>query len=253
MNKTPSILVDTGFEVDQNGMLTEIVFPEVVTTSQMPTKVTFLGQNFNWNPSNTSTLIEFSAPNMVEVTTSLLKGFTALTTVSFDSLTSVSISGANNGMLSGCTALTSVNMPKLQTYTVAGGGANISLFGYCTSLVSVTLPELLSISEEVNGAYGGMFFKCTALTTVNLPKLQVLSPTATAASNYTYGDTFSGCTSLTSVTLGSEGHPVSSIQRYPFYGLTQSNLTITIYTTDGAALSGQPWGATNATIVYEEA
>lgn len=251
MNKTPSILVDTGFEVDQNGMLTEIVFPEVVTTSKMPTKVTFLGQNFNWNPSNTSTLIEFSAPNMVEVTTALLKGFTALTTVSFDSLTTVTATGNDNGMLAGCTALTSVNMPKLQTFSVLSG-FRPSLFNGCTSLVSVTLPELISISEE-KSTYAGMFANCTALTTVNLPKIQTVSPTAIKDSNYQYMDTFYGCTSLTSVTLGSEGHPVSSIQRYPFYGLSQSGLTITVYTNGGAALSGAPWGATNATIVYEEA
>lgn len=39
MNKTPSILVDSGFEVDQNGILTELDIPNVVTTLDAQTAI----------------------------------------------------------------------------------------------------------------------------------------------------------------------------------------------------------------------
>lgn len=79
--------------------------------------------------------------------------------------------------------------------------------------------------------------------------------TAFSAQNATTinASSFSGCTALQTVNLGSAGHPVSTIGSNAFTGCTQGGLTITIYTTDGASLARQPWGATNATIVYEEA
>lgn len=64
---------------------------------------------------------------------------------------------------------------------------------------------------------------------------------------------FKGYTALTNVVLGSVGHAVTSLDSTTFSNCTQSGLTITIYTTGGASLSGSKWGATNATIVYETA
>lgn len=217
MNKTPSILVDTGFEVDANGVLTEIVTPSVVKTLNAPTKVTFNGTTINWIPSTTAALLEFNAPNVTTITTPLFKGYTALTSISFKNLTTLNNSGTDSGLCRQCTALTSVSMPNLQTVTATSSG------------------------------YAGAFWGCTALETITLPKLQ----SVTGADNN--GGMFRLCTALKNVQLGSEGNPVTYLQSNVFNACTQSGLTITIYTSGGAALAGEPWGATNATIEYEEA
>lgn len=99
------------------------------------------------------------------------------------------------------------------------------------------------------------FGNCTKLKTASFPYLQGIE------TNYTDG--FLGwATSLESVQFGSVGHPVTALQNSnPTYKLfqncTQSGLTITIYV-DAATLADvpaavktkQPWGATNATVVY---
>jgi len=54
---------------------------------------------------------------------------------------------------------------------------------------------------------------------------------------------------FTSLTLGSVGHAVTSIGTGAFYSDTQIT-AMTIYTTGGVALSGDPWGATSAVITY---
>ena len=97
-----------------------------------------------------------------------------------------------------------------------------------------------------------MFYGCTALKTVNFTSLQSIVESVPSSSS-TDG-VFGNCTALESVTLGSAGHPVTALTgNYIFKNCTQSGLTITIYTSGGASLSGSPWGATNATIVYKSA
>ena len=83
-----------------------------------------------------------------------------------------------------------------------------------------------------------------SLTEAHLPKLQTVTGNAPV---------FNAITTLVDVALGSDGHPVTSLTSNTFSGCTQSGLTITVYTNGGAALSGEPWGATNADIEYEEA
>ena len=220
MNKTPSILVDTGFEVDANGVLTEIVTPNVVATLNAPTKVTFLGETINYVPSTAAALQEFEAPNVTDITASngvLFADYTALTTVSFAKLASVSISSNERSVLKGCTALVTLSLPLLSTISVGNTSWSGFLWG-CQSLVNLTLPCLTS--------------------------------TTGTSSN---SGAFRACTGLQNVQLGSEGHAVTALSSYTFSSCTQSGLTITIYTSGGAAISGSPWGATNATIVYEEA
>lgn len=324
MNRPPSILVDTGFEVDQNGALDEIVIPKVVATCNVPRKVTFEGQTLNWIPSNASTLQELSAPNVVTLNSSICSGFTELTDVSFNnletinaspfyncsklttvnmpkltSITDVSTGNHLGGVFNRCLALTSINLPSLQSittpYNTAGTFAgctgltqiilpsltNISLsssstgtFYNCTSLVDLQLPSLTTI---LSSASSQLFTNCSSLQTLNLPELSSIANATSTASqgaivkNNTSLQTlllpkiktiaafangfgaFSACTGLTSIQLGSAGNPVVSIASNAFYQCTQSGLTITVYTQGGAALSGSPWGATNATIEYEEA
>ena len=190
MNRPPSILVDTGFEVDQNGALTEIVTPTVVATLDPPKKVTFNGKLLNYIPSTAGVLEECSAPYATSIPDNAFKSY--------------------------------------------------------TKLASVNLPSLLSL-VNTGTTPSGAFYGCTALTTVVLPSL------TTCNDSHTSRATFGNCTSLESVQLGSEGHAVTSLGAYMFKNCTQSNLTITIYTSGGASLAGEPWGATNAVIEYEEA
>lgn len=254
MNKIPSILVDTGFGVDQNGALNEIDTPNVVTTLDPPKKVVFSGTTLNWVPSTTTTLQEFSAPKCTLIPTNCFKGFTSLTTVIFPALTTLTCSVGVNGTTGafyGCTGLTSVSLPALTTLTSAATDTNAKAGAFygCTGLTSVSLPALTTLSSTAGGSNSssGAFYGCTGLTTVSLPVLTRNSDTNTNAA------IFGNCTSLESVQIGSEGHAVTALSSYFFKNCTQSGLTITIYTSGGAALSGSPWGATNATIVYEEA
>lgn len=249
MNKTPSILVDTGFEVDQNGALTEIIMPNVVTTLDTPKKIVFNGTTLNYIPSTTAALQEFEASNMTAISNAnLFKGYTAINKITFLKLTSIiaPVSSQGNGLCYNCTALLTVDMPELISIADSASYQGGQFYS-CTSLKTVNMPKLQTIAAVSNNI-SGQFCNCTDLTTINFPSLQRIE-TATNSN----GGTFRGCTNLQDVTFGSEGHPVSAIGNTTFLNCTQSGLTITIYTSGGAALSGSPWGATNATIVYEEA
>lgn len=178
-------------------------------------------------------------------------GCTGLTSLSFPNLLSITSNagnygGASGGVFAGCSALSSVSMPQLATIIQdeGGGGTTNGLFANCSSLTSLTLESLNTITVNGNTS---PFPSTVPLTTVSFPKISVIT------ANWQSGGCFSGCTTLTSVTFGSVGNPVTGLGNRTFYNCTQTGLTITIYTQGGAALSGSPWGATNATIEYEEA
>ena len=276
--RTPRILVTDGWITDQNGSLTEVVIPSSVKTLQAPTKVTFEGTTLNAVPSTAAALQEFSAPNCTTATsTALFSGYSYLSSVYLPNLLSVCTpnSSTNNNFFKNCSSLTHVSLPKvtsLYSYNACG-----TFYG-CSNLVSVDLPSVTYItSTGASGggyAYGGTFYNCTSLTTVNLPACTQLN---SGYSTFGYGSPFyncsalitinlplltsctgnygcfRGCSALQSITLGSPGHAVISLNVSTFSSLTQSGLTITIYTNGGASLANEPWGATNATIVYEEA
>lgn len=272
MNRTPSILVDTGFKAGADGTLTELDFPSVVTTLNAPNKITFSGTTLNWVPSNASTLTTVIANNLASITTSLFINYTRLNSVTLNNLTTItSPNTESSGAFKNCTQLTSVNMPSLTMITSAYNVKYIGAFYGCTGLTSISLPSLVTCNEQSH--LGGTFYGCTGLTSVSLPELQSVGAGTfgrmfgecislenitlpkivslpTASSN---ASTFYNCTGLQNVQLGSDGHPVTAIGSYTFSGCTQQGLTITVYTADGNAISGSPWGATNATIVWEEA
>lgn len=264
MNRPPEILLDSGFKVDQNGALEEIVVPAVVSTLNAPRKITFLGQTLNYIPSTTAALQEIEIVNAPALTTiNQFKTYTNLQTVILDNTTSVSQSGQvsnNTGIFNGLTNLTTLVAPNLISivelaYGATSAGQYLGNF-YGTGLTSLYLPKLQTIQTSGSYYYGkqlGAFNTCASLHTVNLPNIQKLGSNVTDSRSASLCGTFGNCTALENVTLGSEGHPVTSIESLAFTGDTQSTLTITVYTADGAALSGEPWGATNATIEYEEA
>ena len=117
---------------------------------------------------------------------------------------------------------------------------NQSTFGECKFISNIDLKNVETIGATA-------FIRCTNLTSVTAPKVKNVESYA-----------FHTCTSLREIQLGSVNNPVASISTNgnAFYSCSQSNLTLKIYidTSNGAtSLSGQPWGATNATIEYYDA
>lgn len=244
MNKTPSIFVDTGFEVDQNGALTEIDVSNVVTTLNAPRKITFRGQTLNYIPSTAAALQELSCPNMDSLTLNSsfnLMSYTNLTSFSCESLLLLTDTyGSSYGGFSG-TLISSFSFPKLKDIVL---GTTTSMTRG-VPITSVNLPSLETF--QAAGNYSCIFYG-VSITTLNLPKFSAMTGSGVGNSNIC-----DSVTSLTDVTLGSEGHPVTNLGSVAFKNCTQATLTITVYTQGGASLAGEPWGATGAAIEYEEA
>ena len=67
---------------------------------------------------------------------------------------------------------------------------------------------------------------------------------------------FSSCTRLNTVTFGYIGKPISDTSNFSTKALSSNVKTLSIYVTSPSSpptLTGSPWGATNATITYEQA
>ena len=109
-------------------------------------------------------------------------------------------------------------------------------------LEELELPNLVSLGNYALSASTSTAGSSSPLKVIDLPKIQTIGTYA-----FRYRST------LESVTLGSVGNPVTSIGSNAFNSCTQSTLTITVYTSDGTALSGSPWGATNANVVFKTA
>ena len=116
------------------------------------------------------------------------------------------------------------------TYNIPSGVTSIGdyVFAKCYSLTSVTIPSgVTSIGDLA-------FSSCKSLTTVTIPN-----------GVKSIGQSFSDCSALTSVTIPSS---VTSINIYAFMGCNK--LTHIYCGFAEGAVSGAPWGATNATIHY---
>ena len=225
--------------------------PSYIETLQAPEFLSYQGKYIYWLPSIASRLRALDAPNCVQIPQSCCFGFTNLTQVNLPALTSLSSSSSSSsssGAFYGCTGLTTISLPALTSLTSTASSGYSGAFYGCTGLTTISLPALTSLSSSSgNSGSSGAFYGCTGLTTISLPALVTNNDTGQ------YTATFCNCRNLTDVQLGSEGHAVTSLGQYMFKGCTQSNLTITVYTNGGASLANAPWGATNATIIYEEA
>ena len=119
-----------------------------------------------------------------------------------------------------------VNLKIPEGVTTIGDSA----FSGCTNLASITIPD--GVTTIGNSA----FSSCTNLASITIP--DGVTTIGIAA--------FSGCTSLASVTIP-EG--VTTIGNYAFSNMpTDSHIYCGFSEGD---VSGAPWGATNATIVYD--
>ena len=123
----------------------------------------------------------------------------------------------------GCTNLALTSLPN--GLTSIGSYA----FRSCTSLALTSLPNsLTSISDNA-------FQNCTSLALTSLPN--------SLTSIYNYA--FQNCTGLTEITF--KGKP-NSIYTSAFKGCT--NLTTIRMPWSEGAVSGAPWGAINANLIY---
>lgn len=103
-------------------------------------------------------------------------------------------------------------------------------FRDCTGLKSVDIPSSVTSFE------GGSFRGCTGLTSINIPT------SVTSIGNYA----FMGCTGFTSIDIPSS---VETIGNNAFNGCTNLT-TITVHKAEGS-ITGAPWGAPNATVVWD--
>lgn len=151
------------------------------------------------------------------------RGCTNLTSINMPSVTKIGYQQSGEGAFAGCTSLALISLPSGLT------SINGRAFQNCTSLALTSLPSGLTyIGDQA-------FQNCTSLSLTSLP-----STVKTISSN-----AFSSCTGLTTITF--EGTP-TTIVNTAFQGCT--NLTTINVPWSEGAVSGAPWGATNATIVY---
>lgn len=145
-----------------------------------------------------------------------------------------------NIVLHDCTALDQGAMESRFIQSIDGlenitsCGANTFMY---SGLASINLPAVTSVGAT---CFRALYSTCKS---VILPVLQTQG-------NYI----FQQSTGLESVQIGSIGHPAPLTNNQPFYGCTQSNLTITAYQTGVNAdtlVSNYRRNATNATIIIK--
>lgn len=123
------------------------------------------------------------------------------------------------------------------------------VFAFCPDLKTVTLANATDINSNA-------FYDCTGLTSANFPNVKTV---------YSSAFNSSGLTSITFnklVTLGSnsdysgifENTPMTSIsipstiKTIGLYAFSYSNIKTITINRNADAISGAPWGATNATV-----
>lgn len=178
------------------------------------------------------------------------RGAAQVTGWAFSSVTKVNLKGSdsfrvNYGAFYMLYSLTSTDWDKIVEFPDAASNnssVNSSCVRSCRNLKTVNMPNLT----------GGLplycFAECTALETVIMPKISALCGYANNRG------CFGGCTSLKNATFGSIGYPVTEVHASAFYNVTQSDLTITIFTNAAyidTAVANARTSATGATIVIK--
>ena len=162
--------------------------------------------------------------------TTLPSGLTKIGEYAFHGCTNLVLTSLPNGLTSidarafdGCTNLALTSLPD--------GITSISNYAFykCSNLA------LTSIPDSVTSIGDSAFSSCTNLALTSLPD----GVTSIG------GNAFRNCTGLTEITF--KGKP-NNIYNSAFSGCT--NLTTIRVPWSEGAVSGAPWGATNATLIY---
>ena len=141
------------------------------------------------------------------------------------------------------------NLASYDVATRAKYGLSSTAYAYAEHLETFeahTTASGSAVSLDNTDGYC-LFYACSALKRVvlDLP-----------INYFTAHNMFGSCTALETAQVGGIGNPVQNMSGSPFQACTQTGLTITVYTTAEtlanlpSTISGAPWGATNATIIY---
>ena len=192
--------------------------------------ITSLGSQCFFSCTN---LTSIKLPKVTTLASACFNGCSSLTSIELPEATSLS-----NNCFANCSELTSIELPKATSL-------GPTCFSSCSKLTAIEIPNVTSLGDQC--------FYYTNVESLNLPSIN------------TVGMRVIGLTTKT-ITLGGSGKPVDSTisitsssfrtsDRYSGQELYPVE-DIYIYVNDPnnpPTISDQPWGATNATITYEQA
>ena len=176
--------------------------------------------------------------------------------IKLTSMNSPKVSTLGSNCFNGCSVLASIELPEAT-------GLDINCFYGCSSLTSIKLPKATNLSAyclynctkltsieipEVTNLSANCFGGCQSLTSIELPKVTSMG-----------GSCFYNCKSLTDIIFGGPQNQIIDTSGFSTSSLSDisiSALDLTIYVSDPSnppTLTGIPWGASYATIIYEQA
>ena len=210
---------------------------------------TSLGASCFYNCIN---LTSIEIPSVISLDSSCFYSCNKLSSIEIPSATSL---GAN--CFYNCSVLTSIDMPLVTS-------VGTDCFYGCGSLATVVAPQLHTSSS-------GSFAYCRSLKEINLPSftthggnnMYALFKDCTSLESVYLGclttakSIFSNNTNIKLVVVGKIGNPILSDEGFPSNMFSTNNsITLKIYVEDvnnPPTFTKLPWGATNATITYEQA
>ena len=154
-----------------------------------------------------------------------------------------------------------LRLSKLEEVVIPEGVTQFISFYQCFNLRSITLPTTLKTAGSLYGCSslleviapnvtsGVNVSVCTSLQTAYFPKAQAMLADASVQN----------CTALQTLQVGSVGFPITNSRNTCMTGCTQSNLTITLYSSNPTThpittlLANVRNGAKNATIIIKAA
>ena len=225
-----------------------------------------------------TTLTEVNLPNVLELKQDCFSGCSKLIEINLPKVTDIVV-----GCFDGCTKLTTIR--GCQDLVTLGRVGNSNY-----SLACVNLNTIGEIDNEINlpsvtSMATNTFYNCKSLGFINLPKLTSLSESAfqnavleginiplvnklnircfynadvselhfpsVVSAIYDYAIMSSY---VSKVVFGSVGNPITNTSNWATSFLSTDELIIYVENpSNPPTLTGSPWGATNATITYEQA
>ena len=231
--------------VAYTGTATEIEIPSTVNEAT----ITSIGNSVFYNSSVRTEITSVNLPNTVtSLGSNCFNGCSNLTSIEIPNVTSF-----GNSCFNGCSSLTSIELPSATSL-------DNQCFYYCTNLTEINLPLVISLGNYC-------FYGCSNLASINIPNATSLGsscfyycsnlpsiklPSVTSIG----GNCFNNCPKLGSVVFGDVGKAITDTSGFGAICFPSSLPYLTIYVSDQSnppTLTGSPWGATSATIIFEQA